>query len=123
MSDDKWNVKKFAERARAKRLRAQMTGDLSILAQPEPHYHVEYNAKADMTEGYETPTLASRKMSQIADSYLQKGGDEAVVFYEEGLIQIREAKIAGRTGTFPVMMQVVECPFACKNILKVHSRN
>lgn len=122
MRDDQYNVKKFAERRRLKHQQARATGDLSILVQPDPHFHVEYNGKPDLTQGFETETLARRLMSRIAEKYEEKD-PSAVIYYEEGLIQIARARIKDRTGEFQIMMQPVECWYGCKNITRVHSKN
>lgn len=122
-NNDQWSVKKFADRRRLRRQQAAATGDLSILAQSEPHFHVAYNTLPDLNQGYETITLACKKMRLVSDSY----PEDKVQYYDDPevgpMIQIMEAKIRDRTGVHAVMMQPVQCFQPCQNIIRVHSVN
>lgn len=111
-------VKEFKQKRRQLRELAARTGDLSILEQQDPHYHLMMNGKPDFSKGFETQTLGMKEMSRIRDHYANKDEDK-VLYYEEGMIRILEAKLPGRTGTHDVMLQLGICARPCANIRRV----
>lgn len=121
--DDQFRVKRFVKHRRDVRRIAQYQNNPSLLLpKPEPHYHVLYNARPDVTIGYETQSLVMAAIKAIAQRHEDHKGEDKVVFYEEGLIQLIEAKIKDRTGTFEIMVQPGECHSRkCVNIIKVMS--
>lgn len=107
-------VYEFTKKNRLRRKYAAATGDLRVLAGPEPHYHLVYNGVPSKTIGYETETIGARAIKRIADAH-----DPHVVYYEDDpMIQLTQAKITGRTGVFRIMIQLGLCNDPCKEIIR-----
>lgn len=104
-------VRDFKQKRRELREIVARTGDLSILAQPDSHYHLMFNARPNLTQGFGTHVQAMREMAKIADAH-----EPHVVYYEEGMIQLTQAKLPGRTGTFRIIVQTGICNRLCANV-------
>lgn len=114
--DNTFEFQRFATKVERRRQKAVETGDLRYLrSDVRGHYHLMFNALPNMKEGFETQSLAFREMKRIGEAH-----EPHVVWYEDGLIQLTNARLPNRTGHFQILIQVGECyRLTCPNIKKV----
>jgi hypothetical protein len=122
--DDQFKVRKFVKKRRDLRNIARYQNNPGLLLpRPDPHYHVLYNTLPDFTIGYETQGLVMQAIKDAAKKHEEALGEDKVIYYEEGLVQLVDAKIRDRTGVFRIMVQPGECHSTrCINIIKIMTR-
>lgn len=121
--EEKFKVRRFVEQRRdLRKLAIYQNNPGLLLPKPPPHYHVLYNTRPDVTIGYETQNLVMRAIKAVAQKHEDHLGEDKVIYYDDGMIQLVDAKIRDRTGLFRIIVQPGECHSRkCVNIIKIQT--